>query len=263
MAIKEFGICIKPDPKIEIWRYMDLEKFEFILKNKALFFCRADRFVDPFEGSLPKRELDLEMREKHEYLIHGLSYLRKRMKMQNIINCWHISNSENDSMWKLYLKSNEGIAIKTTVKRLIESFKNTEERVVCSMVRYLDYENDVWYNKDDYPLKAANKFVPLVHKRIEYATENELRLIHAIDSSEFPVRLVKHTTDSNYPDHYWESQPFEKGKNISVDLEVLISEIVFAPTCDEFQVSKIKEIIKKYGYNFNSNKSVLNNQPYY
>ena len=41
-----------------LWRYMDHDKIESFLKNKALFFCRADKFVDPFEGSLPKREAD-------------------------------------------------------------------------------------------------------------------------------------------------------------------------------------------------------------
>lgn len=38
MAIKKYDLCINPDPEQIIWRYMSLEKFESILKNKALFF---------------------------------------------------------------------------------------------------------------------------------------------------------------------------------------------------------------------------------
>ncbi|NLE62949.1 MAG: hypothetical protein GX612_03820, partial [Bacteroidales bacterium] len=106
MAIEDFELCIKPKFNFELWRYMDLEKFESLLKNSSLFFCRADRFADPFEGSIPKREVKEN--------ISGLSNQHILMKKQKIINCWHINNNENDSMWKLYLKSNEGIAIRTT-----------------------------------------------------------------------------------------------------------------------------------------------------
>ena len=242
MAIEDFELCIKPKLDLEIWRYMDLEKFELLLKNSALFFCRADRFADPFEGSIPKKEVKKD--------IEGISNQHKLMKKQRIINCWHINNNENDSMWKLYLKSNEGIAIKTTVERLKSSFINTDEQVFCSKVRYLDYEKDIWFDATDYPHTRYNLFIPLVHKRIEFIQENELRLIHSIDYKEFL-------------DNYWDNQPIEKGKNIRVDINILIDKIYCAPTCDNYQISKIDGIIKKYGYSFNIKKSKLSNLPYY
>lgn len=46
-----------------IWRYLDLEKFRSLLETKSLFFCRADKFSDPFEGSLPKREAENRINE--------------------------------------------------------------------------------------------------------------------------------------------------------------------------------------------------------
>jgi hypothetical protein len=123
MAIKKYDLCINPDPEQIIWRYMSLEKFESILKNKALFFfCRADRFSDPYEGSIPKREADYRIKERKNgstYLgnefdpiktqqdIDTLSSTHRKLKKLNIINCWHINNSENDAMWRLYLNSNE------------------------------------------------------------------------------------------------------------------------------------------------------------
>lgn len=242
MAIEDFELCIKPKFNLELWRYMDLEKFESLLKNSSLFFCRADRFADPFEGSIPKREVKED--------ISGLSNQHRLMKKQKIINCWHINNSENDSMWKLYLKSNEGIAIRTTVERLKLSFANTKELVFCSQVRYLDYEKDIWYHETDYPHTRYNMFIPLVHKRIEFIQENELRLIHSIDYREF----------SN---DYWEKQPIEKGKNIRIDINVLVDEIYCAPTCDNYQTSKTERIIQRYGYKFNVKKYKLSSQPYY
>lgn len=34
-----------------VWRYMGLEKFESLLKNKSLFFAKPSKFIDPLEGS--------------------------------------------------------------------------------------------------------------------------------------------------------------------------------------------------------------------
>ncbi len=48
---------VKPDVKSIIYRYLDLEKFEYLLRDCALFFCRSDKFSDPFEASVPKKEV--------------------------------------------------------------------------------------------------------------------------------------------------------------------------------------------------------------
>lgn len=38
------------DPAITIWRYMDSPKFDWLLRELALYFRRADGFADPLEG---------------------------------------------------------------------------------------------------------------------------------------------------------------------------------------------------------------------
>jgi hypothetical protein len=107
MAIRNHDNLINADPTLVLWRYMDLEKFRSFLENQALFFCRADKFSDPFEGSLPRIEYESRnawagkdtqaIIDKHKYL-----------KRSFIVNCWHINNNESDAMWRLYLKDNEG-----------------------------------------------------------------------------------------------------------------------------------------------------------
>jgi hypothetical protein len=47
----EHETCLKPaNENAKIWRYMDFTKFVSLLEKKALFFCRADKLGDPFEG---------------------------------------------------------------------------------------------------------------------------------------------------------------------------------------------------------------------
>jgi len=49
---------IQPNDKDIVWRYMSIDKFESMLKNKSLFFCRTDRFSDQFEWSITKKEAE-------------------------------------------------------------------------------------------------------------------------------------------------------------------------------------------------------------
>ena len=45
----------QPDSNdIKLWRYMDFTKFMGMLCSKGLYFCRADCFEDPFEGTFSK-----------------------------------------------------------------------------------------------------------------------------------------------------------------------------------------------------------------
>lgn len=265
MAFEEFKLCIKPNPNLAIWRYINLEKFESMLKEKALFFCRVDRFSDPYEGSIPKKIAEYRIepfksiseksnlipnQQKAQERIKILSNAHRQIRKNHIVNCWHINNTENDSMWRLYLKSNGGVAIKTTVRRLLNSLSTTNEKIFCSKVRYIDYENSTWYDETEYPFKSYNLFIPLIHKRIEFKQEEEIRLITEIE------------TNIGF-DKYWELQPNQKGKNICVDLENLIEIVYSSPTSDGWQIDKIRKIITKYNYDFEVQKSALSINPYY
>ena len=64
MPIVEFNPHIMPNPELVIWRYMEIWKFKKLLKKKALFFCRTDRFSDSFEGSIPKKEVEYRIIEQ-------------------------------------------------------------------------------------------------------------------------------------------------------------------------------------------------------
>ena len=42
-----------PGDKDPLWKYMSFEKFVNLLSTNTLFFTRADKFDDPFEGFTP------------------------------------------------------------------------------------------------------------------------------------------------------------------------------------------------------------------
>jgi hypothetical protein len=178
MSIFKHDCFLPLEPVSTIWRYFDLEKFKSLLETQSLFFCRADKFSDPFEGSLPKMEA--ENRKKKMWKISefpgynfGLKQIVENISSlqedhinfkRTIVNCWHINKNESDAIWRLYLKDNEGVAIQSTTERIYKTIKDIPEVIGLSKVRYLDYEKDIWYHPVDYPNLAYNFYSPIVHK---------------------------------------------------------------------------------------------------
>ena len=74
----------------------------------------------------------------------GMADFNKETVRQVFISCWHRSEYESAAMWKLYLKSDEGVAISTTCDRLSRCFKDgTPHDIFIGEVDYLDYTRQV------------------------------------------------------------------------------------------------------------------------
>jgi hypothetical protein len=120
---------------------MDFTKFVSLLEQSELFFARADKLGDIFEGAYPKENVQqraIKYQEMFEQLPRSVrrdlnlgnrdkvsSQFFKKLRYHIFINSWHESQHESAAMWRLYLKSNEGIAIQSTFGRLKDCFKQS------------------------------------------------------------------------------------------------------------------------------------------
>lgn len=266
MLTEEFHPHLIPlEPDAKIWRYMDLEKFKSLLDRKALFFCRADKFSDPFEGSIPRKEAEYRLKDAEEKAalfgrkfdkqsaaqgIEGITFMHLKFKKGMIINCWHINNNESDAMWRLYLKDNEGVAIQTNAKRIRQSFVISNEEIQSSKIRYINYENDIWFHFNEYPSRNYSFLTPFVHKRIEFNHEQEFRLFHEIH-------------EAIDDEDYWDTQEKHNGKFIGVDVSTLIEKVWLPPTIDIKAEERIINMTKDFGFDFEFSHSKLESEPYY
>lgn len=170
---KKYPFFDEPQDNANIWRYMDFTKFASLLDKQALFFVRADKLGDPFEGSYSKanishRQQKFEDRAGSNHLQFWSDQCRQMLKSV-AFSCWHINRYESAAMWKLYLKSNEGIAIRSNFGRLRDSFSKKEKHdIYIGEVHYIDYE------REDMPLHSIS---PFIHKRKSFEHERELRAI--------------------------------------------------------------------------------------
>jgi hypothetical protein len=243
---------ISHDGSTKIWRYIDFTKFVSMLDKKSLFFCRSDRLSDSFEGSTTKANIKSrqEMFRQHEAYIddilqrHSESCREYRNKVN--VNCWHINNYESAAMWKLYLKSNEGIAIQTTINRLKESFKNTSKPVFIGEVKYIDYDND--------HIPENNIIYSYLHKRKSFEYEQELRVI-------YPFMDLVGPDENGVLFSY--AKIDEMGYYIEVDLDILIDKIFVSPVAPEWFCDLVKSILEMYHINKEVVRSNLAKDPIY
>ncbi|MFC1874655.1 hypothetical protein ACFLY3_00650 [Chloroflexota bacterium] len=251
---KEHPSFIPPsDLNIKIWRYMDFTKFVALLDSKSLWFTRADRFEDPFEGSYPKMNITsranvprVSNKDKPimTRLIKDSSEVRRNWIRYAAINCWHISEHESAAMWSLYLKSNEGIAIQSTYQRLKDSFAQTEADVYIGRVNYINYDHEV--------IENADVLSPFLHKRASYEHEKELRAITVRLPGAGPKGLD------------FSQQTIDKGVLLPINLPLLIQTVYVAPNAPNWLTNLIRSMLIRYDFEFSLVSSpLLNAKPEY
>src|SRR4051812_18623807 len=133
-----------------LWRYQDLPRYLDLLLKKQLFFSRADRFEDPYEGKYTveaKKELVKEQVEKmgngkaNEAVVQNAKQQVERLTEEHIarrtfvtINSWHWNDVENYAMWKIYARGTYGLAVQTTYERLKRCFDKAKQPVFIGKV---------------------------------------------------------------------------------------------------------------------------------
>jgi hypothetical protein len=247
---KEHEIFEKPeDQKARIWRYMDFTKFLSLLTRGELFFPRADKLGDPFEGSFSKKNIE----KRPEYYGNVLKYIPEAFKKLSdynkmlleftFINCWHLNDNESAAMWKIYIQKGEGIAIQSTFTCLCDSFAPSKRDIYVGCVKYLDYESE-W-------IPENNSLQPFLHKRKSFEYEKELRAIF-------------HNFPSEGEEVNWSQILFErKGIYVSVDLSALIEKIYVSPESSDWFIELVQSIITTYKMKFEVKRSRVDGDPVY
>jgi hypothetical protein len=204
------------DPDVTLWRYVDFTKYVASLESSSLFFANAGKLNDPYEGSLPIRD-QADDESKREY--------RRKVRDYIFVNCWQMAPHESEAMWRLYLTGSEGLAIRSTFRKVTESIADPTH-VYFGTVKYLEYDQD----QIDHSL---NMMGPYVCKRNAFEHEREVRgLIPQFE--QFNQKLP----------------PASGGILINVNLSTLVDSIVVSPTSASWFKKLVSDVTTRFGYNF-------------
>ncbi len=201
-----------PDESV-IWRYMDLWKFIDML-DRRVFFASINTFKkgDPYEGDFPTR-IKGPLRK-------SIDAIHKRARTWVFASCWHINTIESAAMWAQYTKQGEGVVIKSTLKRLKDSFENEERGIRVSKIEYCDYDKDDPVDKDRIYL----------HKKKSYQHEAELRAFTCPWTLE-PPKGTKETP----------------GIAVEVIPKQLIEDVFIGPKCDDWLRTTVDAALRSFG----------------
>lgn len=223
--IQRNEIVTPPDETV-IWRYFRLEYFKQAIESNTLYFSPIYKFADPWEASIPKAGLEWRRKQLIDAGKKGKDALDKAienvLKIEGIrqqstravkANCWHMGYHESEAMWKLFVGTGDGVAIKSTVGHIKEALSEADEDIFIGQINYINYNdanfNDVqWYRY-------------CFHKREAFSHEKEMRLAF-FDINE-----------------YRSSNPNAAGRFVSTDLKHLILEIKVSANREDL----IKEVI--------------------
>ncbi|GAB3494023.1 DUF2971 domain-containing protein [Spirosoma knui] len=243
-----------------IWRYMDFTKFIHFLENSSIFFPKIDLFEDKYEGlhnALSENDSydindegefiridtigDTRQSENNEIIKGILQSGIEEVKSSVGVSCWRMSQYESHAMWKIFLNSNDGIAIKTSLGGILEALQIDENRNLhLGKVQYIDYNNE--------KIPINNLLNPLFYKNIYFAHESEFR-------------ILAYDVKDSYIDHFNANNlvPLAgTGINVKLNYKNLIKEIVVGPYASSWFLNLLKKVsYEKYQLEVPINKSII------
>ena len=136
---------VSMDPTTELRRYITLDALVHMLRNRQLRLTRVDQFHDPFEGSVPQKQIDDQLPifsssnagQMMSVAAHYPSMStpprrnldpwtemtrRRRAKTRSAhASCW-TAGGESEAMWRLYCRDGDaegqGVALQSTFGKI-------------------------------------------------------------------------------------------------------------------------------------------------
>ncbi len=235
---------------------MDLAKFLQILEDKTLFFSRADKFDDPFEGTsgITAREkewdsfyleyfrnavrnpplgipapLEHAAEQNAQQLLASLRASALQDRRSTFVSCWHANSVESEALWRLYCPvGSSGVVVKTTAHRLLSSL-DPSAPVDMGRVQYVDFRSSF-----------AGLHDRIFCKRKSLSHEAEVRAVFRSRSDEERI-----------------------GIPVSIDITTLIEQVAPSPFEPTWFPALLRSVVKRFGLGFPVEESELLAQPFF
>lgn len=99
---------------IPLFRIITVERFFELMIEKRNTFVSPSSWEDPFEAFTSKAKIIIDGKE---------IFSNSRIWGQ----CWTTRINETDAMWRIYTPSKNGVRIKTTARKLLDSLIESKE----------------------------------------------------------------------------------------------------------------------------------------
>jgi len=229
------------DESMIIWRYMDFPRFVSLLSKSALYFHPAVllRQLEPFEFRMPLQPLtaaratlrlqllDLGITEEHADRITCRITSQDAGIYNWAVNCWTANPVESYALWKTFVPSSEGVAIRSTVGRLKASLDPTR-LLYGGLVDYINHLTDGFA-----PNEHSFGLEPIFHKARFHQHEQEFRVV-TLPEFEIGQHLV--------PEAF--SNPRTRDSLlVKANITALIEEVIVSPYAPAWFHSLVRDFV--------------------
>jgi hypothetical protein len=217
------------NPAARVTRYMGVDKFTRLLRSRSLYLARLDKFSDAFEGSLPKPVIaQLSSGERTLASLLGKPEDRKTWSRQFYASCWFMSEHESDPMWRLYGGGAAGgVCVVSTYQKLANIVGDGQVHI--GPITYLDYQTESFEWWSD--------LAPVMHKRVAFAQESEVRILLARVCDFFLSTLEESIARL-------ERQP--EGYRLPCSPDAFVTEVLVNPYASDEYYATVLEATRKF-----------------
>lgn len=258
-----------PNDEAILWRYTNFEVFVNLLDTEALYFTRADKFEDPYEGFIPQSIMDAYKQSLKRItpaeFVEAIMKQHEASRKYVMCNCWHQNVVESMAMWEKYHMRNSGVAIKTTMQNMKNSLLS-EYSIYIGKIEYIygNTDDDQYmqnFLQSDIPLAKKLTYFPYFRKRKEYEHEQEVRLI--VDIDPFVRDALDNQTVENVDSFLETGLPdiCDIGMLFDIDVSTLIDEVIVSPYAKDWITEILRSVVQKFGFNFQVSPSTLLDDP--
>lgn len=231
----------QPSSDSRVWRYLNFTQLMSILERKSIWFSNISNFNDPYEGTIPRKNIQNEIERIADEsdtdvdtarLVHEMVLSGNKYNESGLVNCWNKSEYESAALWEQYIEASEGVAISTSVERLKKSIEDNTIDLTFGEVKYINYETE----------RIPDGILPtFYHKRKSFQHENEYRISFLPQSEDgTPV-----------------------GEYVSINVDTLIDKLYLAPTTQSWFSNQVREVLETYDVDCELVQSDINSDPVY
>lgn len=250
-----------------VWRYLTFTKFISLITYNALWFSKLKILKDQYEGVLPaKTEAQMHHNnqkwkstftspEHHKQIDAWPSNNVNDGRDLTVVNCWCLATMESKRMWNEYVGGCEGVAVKSTIRKLTAHVYAYPEWSYIGKVKYVDHQS---YEMTTYEGQQAHERAFIKDKE-KYSHEQEVCITSMNIKAPGCVGL--------------DGKPFAKedytGKNmnnfenpglyIGVELNKLINSIILAPNASKWFELLVKRIVELLRFDCKVERSQIEN----
>jgi len=226
MPFEIHPLITSPSDDTILWRYMAFDRLQQFLETEQLWFARLDQFDDPLEGTLTDGEISFEPpSDAHALQLRDATSdpIAQMMRHTAYVQCWRMG-AESMAMWNLYGKTQDSVAVTTTVGLLKHQLAKDIRSVYMAEIEYVDWNE---------PRILKGVFDPVLRKIEGYEHESEMRLFF------WNVAGLR-------PDGVYRRDEIPKGLTFSINPKEMINAIWIGPRGAARTQSMVEALVAQY-----------------